>query len=132
MKNRKIWLGIGIVVLAVLVALFALFSRKAPQAQPSGDKKITVEIIHGDQSTKTVEIQTDSDYLGPVLMAQEDLVSGENGSYGLYITQVDGEAASDDDRTWWCITKGGAEVTTGVDTTPISDGDNFELTLMTY
>ena len=60
------------------------------------------------------------------------MVEGEEGPYGLYIKTVDGETASDADRTWWCITKDGGEVTTSADLTPIADGEHYELTLMGY
>ena len=45
---------------------------------------------------------------------------------------MDGETAQDSLRQWWCITKGGEKVDTGVDATPIADGDHFELTMSTY
>ena len=33
---------------------------------------------------------------------------------------------------WWAISKSGEMATTGVDTTPIADGDHFELTLSVW
>ena len=62
----------------------------------------------------------------------EKLAEGEQGPYGLFITTVDGETAQGSLRQWWCITKGGEKVDTGVDATPIADGDHFELTMSTY
>ena len=47
----------------------------------------------------------------------------------MYILTVDGETADESKQQWWCITKGGEMVNTSVDTTPIQDGDQFELTL---
>ena len=32
---------------------------------------------------------------------------------------------------WWCFTKDGEDVMTGVDSTPVADGDHFEITLKT-
>ena len=71
---------------------------------------------------------TDAAYLGELLEA-DGLISGEDGQFGLFITEVDGETADDQAQEWWCITKGGEMVNTSVDTTPIEDGDEFELTL---
>ena len=44
-------------------------------------------------------------------------------------TEADGETANESLQQWWCITKGGEQVNTSVDSTPIQDGDHFELTL---
>ena len=52
------------------------------------------------------------------------------GSYGLFITTVDGETADDSKQQWWYITKGGEQVNSGADALPIADGDQFELTMM--
>ena len=130
MKNKKIALGLAALVV-VAAALFLVYRAFAPKPV-AGAKTVTVEIVHGDKSTRTVELHTDAEYLGGALAEVEGLVDGENGPYGLYIKTVDGETASDADRTWWCITKGGAELPTSADLTPIADGDQYELTLMAY
>lgn len=54
---------------------------------------------------------------------------GSNGEYGLYITSVDGEEASDADQTYWSISQEGEMLTVGVDSQPIADGERYELTL---
>ena len=43
-------------------------------------------------------------YLGEVLES-ENLVDGESGEYGLFITTVDEETADDSKQQWWCINK---------------------------
>ena len=35
----------------------------------------------------------------------------------------------DSKQEWWSFTKDGQMLETGVDTTPIADGDHFEITL---
>ncbi len=72
--------------------------------------------------------QTDAEYLGEVLTANK-LIEGEDGQYGLFITTANGVKADDSKQQWWCITKGGEQVNTSADQTPIQDGDQFELTL---
>ena len=62
-------------------------------------------------------------------MEQEKIIEGEDGQYGLFIHTVDGIKADEGKQEWWCLTKGGNNVDTGVDLTPIQDGDSFELTL---
>ena len=130
MRRKSLWIGAAALAAAIVVFL-AAYLALAPRPE-AGEKTVTVEIVHGDGTGRTVELHTEAAYLGEALMEQEGLVEGEEGPYGLFITAVDAESASDGDRTWWCITKGGGEVTTCVDLTPIADGDQFELTLMTY
>ena len=80
---------------------------------------------------KDFTYRTDAENLGQVLV-EENLVQGEDSATGLFVTTVDGETAQDSLRQWWCVTKGGERVDTGADTTPIADGDHFELTMSTY
>lgn len=127
--NKKTMLALAAIAAAAALMLGIWhFTRPQPQA---GDKTIVVEVVHGDESSREFTYHTDAEYLGEVLLAEE-LVQGENSTYGLFITAVDGETAQDDLRQWWCITKGGERVDTGADATPIADGDHFELTMSTY
>lgn len=73
-------------------------------AASEGEKHITVTVIHGDQTENVFEFDTDAKYLGEVLES-ENLVDGESGEYGLFITTVDEETADDSKQQWWCITK---------------------------
>ncbi len=113
------------------VGIFAACAPAQPAetSAPETSKTITVEVVT-DDSTKPVEIATSAEFLGDALIEQS-LVVGEDGQYGLYITEVDGIKADETNQEWWCITKAGAEVMTSADTTPIADGETFELTLMT-
>lgn len=127
--NKKTLFAVA--ALAVVAALMlGLWQFTRPQAQ-AGDKTVVVEVIHGNGSSKEFTCHTDAEYLGQLLLA-EKLAEGEDGAYGLFITIVDGETAQDSLRQWWCVTKGGERVDTGADTTPIADGDRFELTMSTY
>lgn len=130
MKGNKKTL-FAVAALAVAAALLlGIWYFNRPQTR-EGAKTIVVEVIHGDASAKDFTYHTDAEYLGEVL-TEEKLAEGEMGAYGLFITTVDGETAQDSLRQWWCITKGGQRVDTGADTTPIADGDHFELTMSTY
>ena len=57
------------------------------------------------------------------------LIEGSESEYGLFVTKVDGIEADSANEEWWCLTKGGETVMTGVDSTPVADGDKFEFTL---
>ena len=123
-KKKSLIAGI---VLAVMV-LAALFCWKsfAPQAV-EGDKTITVEVVHGDGNTKEFTIHTDSETLGAALM-EEELLVGEEGPYGLFVTAVDGETVDSAKEEWWNFSKNGEALMTGVDSTMIADGEQYEIT----
>ena len=127
--NKKTLFAVA--ALAVVAALMlGLWYFTRPETQV-GDKTVVVEVVHADGNSREFTCQTDEEYLGPLLL-EEKLAEGEQGAYGLFITTVDGETAQDSLRQWWCITKEGERVDTGVHTTPLADGDRFELTMSTY
>lgn len=123
-KKKSLIAGIVLAVM-VLVALFC-WKSFAPQAV-EGDKTITVEVIHGDGSTKEFTIHTDSETLGAALM-EEELLVGEEGPYGLFVTAVDGETVDSAKEEWWNFSKNGEALMTGVDSTMIADGEQYEIT----
>lgn len=119
-----------LLVFAVLIAATVLCTA-CTQAEPQvGVKTITVQIIVDGQDTVTKSITTEAEYLREALDG-ENLLIGEEGPYGLFVKTVNGITADDAKQQWWCFTKGGADLFTGVDTTPIADGDTFEITLKT-
>ena len=77
MKNKKLLLGLAALVIAAVVLLM-IYRTFAPRPV-AGEKTITVEITHGDQSTKTIVLRTAAEHLGDALREQEGLVSGEEG-----------------------------------------------------
>lgn len=126
MKKRT-KLTLAIVALAVVAALLGglyLATRPTPVV---GEKTIEVTVVHADQSEKIFRYVTDSEYLGPVLM-EDGLVKGEQGAYGLYIKEVDGEVADFAiNGAYWALYEGDTYATTGIDTTPLEDGDQYAL-----
>ncbi len=127
--NKKTAIAVAALALAAALML-GLWYFTRPQSQ-AGEKTIVVQVVHGDQSTKDFTCQTDAETLGEVLV-EEKLAQGEESPTGLFVTVVDGEEAQDSLRQWWCVTKDGEMVSTGVSSTPIADGDHFELTMSTY
>ena len=125
--NRKT--GILAAVLIVLcIAAGIVFHTNKPDIT-AGTKKIDITVIHADKTENAFTYQTDAEYLADVLL-ENNLVEGEMGSYGLFITTVDGETVDESKQQWWCITKGGEQVNSGADALPVADGDQFELTMM--
>ena len=127
--NKKTAIAVAALALAAALML-GLWYFTRPQSQ-AGEKTIVVQVVHGDQSTKDFTCQTDAETLGEVLV-EEKLAQGEEGPTGLFVTIVDGEEAQDSLRQWWWVTKDGEMLNTGVSSTPIADGDHFELTMSTY
>ena len=96
-------------------------------ATSATDKTITATVVaNGEEEAFT--IHTDEEYLRGALESI-DLIAGEESEYGLFVTTVNGITADDANQEWWCFTKGGESLNTGVDSTPIADGDAFEITL---
>ena len=91
-----------------------------------GSKTVQVEVRVEDQFV-TFTINTDREILGDALI-DHGLVEGESGAYGLYVKRVNGILADYDvDATYWALYKNGEYLMTGVDTTPIADGEHYEL-----
>ena len=126
MTNKRT--GLAALLLVLLLAGFGMLYTQTRPETTEGEKTIHISVIHADKKQADFIYQTDAEYLGEVLLT-ENLVSGENGQYGLFITTVDGETADSSRQQWWCITKDGEKLTTSADTAPITDGDAFALTL---
>ncbi len=124
MNNKKTILLAAAALLVLAGILAGIWYANRPQTDP-GTKTITVEVLHGDGSTKSFTYTTTAEYLGEVILA-EGLVRGEEGEYGLYILTVDGEdAVYENDGAYWALYQNGEYATSGADTTPIQDGDVF-------
>jgi hypothetical protein len=126
-KTIRAFVRFSVLFLAVLIAAMALAGCSVTEAQ-TGAKTITVDINMPDGTTDTVTIKTDAAYLRGAL-EQEKLVQGEESQYGLFVKTVNGYTVDDSRQEWWCFTKGGETLFTGIDDTPIADGDKFEITM---
>ena len=129
MKQTKLFRRISL-VFAVLIAAMVLCTACDTAEPQTGAKTITVEIIVDGTDTVSRSITTDAEYLRGAL-EEEDLIAGEESQYGLFVKTVNGITVDDSKQQWWCFTKGGEDLFTGVDDTPIADGDAFEITLKT-
>lgn len=119
---------IGVIIFIVVIAAMAVLYNVFKPETSKGAKTITAEVVLVDGTSKSYEISTDAEYLRQAL-EEKKLIEGEESEYGLYVKTVDGVTADDGNQEWWCFTKGGESINTGVDTTPIADGDHFEITL---
>lgn len=91
-------------------------------------KALTVTVVYGDKTSDTFELDTDEEFLRGAL-EEQGLIQGDESEYGLFVKTVNGVTANDANQEWWAISKNGTLLETGVDTTPVADGDSFDFTL---
>ena len=92
----------------------------------SGAKTITVEVKAQKQQV-TFTIKTDKDTVGAALL-EHNLITGEDGAYGMYIKAVNGITADyDADQSYWAFYINGEYAMTGVDSTQITEGTTYRL-----
>ena len=127
-KKAKIISGVILALLVVAAVLALIFLR--PDANP-GSKAIVFQVTHSDGNVVNFDIRTDSENLRGAL-EQKGLIAGDEGPYGLFVTQIDGETADDSQRQWWCFTKDGEMLNTGVDDTMIAYGEHYEAFIDVY
>lgn len=94
--------------------------------EPNAKKyNITFTVVHGDGTSKELAISTDEEILGDALLAEE-LISGDEGDFGLYVKVVDGESADyATDGAYWALYIEGEMAMSGVDATQITDGGSY-------
>ena len=124
-KNSVI-ISLCILVFCIVCAFLA-YSNLSP-SHSEATKTISITVNHLQGSNKTIKLNTDAKYLGAAL-EKKGLIAVTKGHNGLSVTSVDGEAANDSEKQWWGFTKSGEYVDTGIDMTPIEDGDSFEFSL---
>lgn len=125
-----------ILTAAMLMTLAACGTAQSVQdstAAPSTDGEtasllsFTVIVVHADGSEKEFTYETDQEFVGPVLL-EAGLIKGNDGPYGMEITEVDGEAAVfATDKAYWAIYEGDAYAMTGIDAIKVVDGGAYTL-----
>ena len=125
MKNKKMWIGV-VVLVAVVAILLGVFFATRPDPN-EGKKAYTITVVHSDGSEKVFEGYSDAEYLGTVLVA-EGVVEDNQGDYGLYILVADGEEASwEKDSAYWSVYVGDEPAITGADQIVLEDGGIYSV-----
>lgn len=128
--KRIVSLLLAAVLMFALVACGGETANETSSAAPASSAveaakiRLTVAVTYADGKTEEFPIETDAKTLRGAL-EQENLVEGEESEYGLFVQKVNGVAASD--NAYWAFYQDGEYLMTGVDTTPIADGDRFEI-----
>ena len=87
---------------------------------------LRITLVDADGNETDFVINTDKETVGDALLEQ-NLIEGEEGDYGLYVKTVNGITADyDTDQTYWAFYVNGEYASTGVDSTPVNEGDTYE------
>lgn len=90
-----------------------------------GQNNFTFSFSDLEGTEKTYKILTDKTTVGEALLELE-LISGENGDYGLMVTSVEGISV-DTSSEYWAFYVNGEYAMTGVDSTKIENGATYTL-----
>jgi hypothetical protein len=97
------------------------------QTVGEGSKTFPLTITDKDGKSIQITVKTDEETVGDALVAI-GLVQGEKSEYGLYVKAVNGITADyEADKTYWAFYINGEYALTGVDQTPIADGETYTL-----
>ena len=136
MKHTRRIRSLLCLVLVLLLAAAALTltgckqqtTTAAPETAQQAEEasysfKFNVTMPDGEE--RSYEITTDALTVGEALL-KEGLIDGEDGEYGLYVTTVDGCMLDwEADNMYWAFYINGEYATTGVDATPVTDGETY-------
>lgn len=128
--KNKFFASVLCMVLIVAMALsMTACSNTTPDDANAGqeqvqtvEKSFTFEVVDKDGNIETFGITTDKTTVGEALQ-EEGLIVGDEGPYGLYVTEVNGIVADYNvDRTYWAFYVDGEYAASGVDKTDVTDG----------
>lgn len=92
-----------------------------------GSTIFTLTVVDKDGGEALFEIHTDKETVGDALM-ELGLIDGEQGTYGLFIKTVNGITADyDKDGVYWAFYINGEYALAGVDSTVITEGEDYSL-----
>lgn len=90
-----------------------------------GSTEFLFTVVDKDGNETKFEIHTDKETVGEALLELE-LIDGDDGEYGLYVKSVNGITADyDTDGVYWAFYINDEYASTGVDATPIKDGESY-------
>ena len=141
MKNNSKMRMLSLVLVFVLIAAAALTGCSGKPAETTGapepagqttvlgegSKTMDFTVVDKEGITHLYTIHTDAETVGQALLELE-LIDGEEGPYGLYIKSVLGQVLDyETDGMYWGFYVNGDYALTGVDQTPITEGDTYLL-----
>ncbi len=90
-----------------------------------GNTVFPFTVVDKDGNETEFEVHTDKETVGEAL-EELGLIDGDEGEYGLYVKTVNGITADyDADGVYWAFYVNGEYAATGVDSTPIAEGESY-------
>lgn len=90
-----------------------------------GEKQFTFKVVDKEGNVTAFEIHTNKEMVGDALL-EHSLITGQGGEFGLFVKSVNGITADYNvDQTYWAFYINNEYATTGVDMTPITEGDVY-------
>ncbi|MCM1201851.1 MAG: DUF4430 domain-containing protein [Bacteroides fragilis] len=90
-----------------------------------GSIRFDFTVVDKDGNETQFEIHTDQETVGGAL-ADLGLIAGDESEFGLYVKTVNGITADyDTDGVYWAFYIDGEYAATGVDSTPITEGESY-------
>ena len=91
----------------------------------TGSTEFSLTVTDQEGNDTQFEIHTDKQTVGEALL-ELGLIDGEESEYGLFVKTVNGITADyDTDGTYWAFYINGEYASSGVDSTEITDGENY-------
>lgn len=116
-----------LLLVAITLLSFAACGKVDGDGSERTVRNFTVIVVHADGSEKTFTYESAETNVGPVLK-EAGLIKGNDGPYGLEITEVDGEkAVYAEDGAYWAVYVGDEYALSGIDTTAITEGGVYKL-----
>lgn len=122
-KNTKKILGVALLV--VLIAAFALLWNNFSEKPVEGSKAITIEVIDDEAESTVYELKTDAEYLR---QAMEEADGLEFSATDGMVDTVNGVKADYNvDASYWAFYINDEYCNYGIDEQPVEDGDAFKI-----
>ena len=125
---KKKILSVGAVLLCIILVSFALLYIFSGEDKVLSEKTEIEVLVTAGNYSETHSIETDLKYLGDALL-ENGLIKGEEGQYGLFITEVAGILADSSKEEWWCLLVNGESAEVGISSVKIIENDKYELVL---
>ena len=125
---------LSLVLVAAMVLMFAGCGQNQNEETPETssnqqetvEKVFTFEVVELDGTKKEFNVEYDTEKTVGEALVNEKLISGENGQYGLMVDTVNGQKYDyNEDGAYWAFHINGEYAISGVDTTPIKDGEVY-------
>ena len=125
---------LSLVLVAAMVLMFAGCGQKQVEENPQTtqdqqeivEKSFKFQAVDLDGTKKEFDVKYDNEKTVGEALKNEGLISGEEGQYGLMVDTVDGQKYDyNKDGAYWAFYVNGAYANSGVDTTPIKDGEVY-------